>query len=907
MQKILRKRVLRDLKKNTFRYAALGCLIILCMYLIISLVGAGETIVRGVEESAEENQMEDGQFTCFAPLSQKDMEKIRNNNVQLEKMFYLDYTVGGTTLRVFKDRESINKVVVSEGKKAENADELVLEKRYAAKNEVSLGDEIQLGDQSFTVVGIGSSPDYDAPYKNLSDTIVDSKNFGTVFVTKEAYDDIKKAGKAAQSEEYLYAYRLKKGMSDEKVRDLLKTFKIDEEAVQDDYFQEYWDRTVGQLDDMQSGVKDLKKGAEELYQGLRKLNRYKNDLNMAPKTIFYNALEQVQKSLQENGFDVTLTEDNFESEIQKIVDDKDGVMALTLSDALDELKALKTYKDSVEEYTDGVQEAKDGAEELKDGVSDLKEGTDDYLDEIDTRLTNMESFVKCDENIRTLASVDDQQINISAGMIFGVIILILLAYVISVFVVHNIEKESSIIGTLYALGVRRRDLMFHYLSLPVIITTVAGILGFLAGISFLGIPNQMQDCITYYSVPPLDVIVPPYLIVYGIIMPPIVSTIVNTIVIRKKLSHTALSLMRNETKKQHMSKLRLHEMKFEKMFRIRQMVREARAGITVFFGMFIALLCMMISLNCYELCVHVRDSNIADTKYEYMYTLKYPEKEVPEKASPAYAKTLKKEIYGYNWDVTVLGIEEGNPYFDLTLTKGKGTVVVSSAMAQKYDLKEGDTFVLNDEEEGNKYAFEVTGICEYAPAFYVFMDLESARDLFGESDDFYNVLFSDEALDIPAGRLYATTTKQDIEKSASIFVNQMQSMIITINVVSTLIFIIVMYLMMKVMIDRSAYSISLMKVFGFRDKEVRKLYLNGNFYIILAGIVIHIPLTKAIMDFLYPRYMVSNISTALELSFEPWLYVALVVLIFVCYFAINRVLVGRLKKMIPAEVLKNRE
>ena len=122
MQKILRKRVLRDLKKNAFRYAALGCLIILCMYLIISLVGAGETIVRGVEESAEENQLEDGQFTCFAPLSQKDIDKIQSNNVQLEKMFYLDYTVDDTTLRVFKDRETIDKVVISEGKKAEKAE-----------------------------------------------------------------------------------------------------------------------------------------------------------------------------------------------------------------------------------------------------------------------------------------------------------------------------------------------------------------------------------------------------------------------------------------------------------------------------------------------------------------------------------------------------------------------------------------------------------------------------------------------------------------------------------------------------------------------------------------------------------------------------------------------------------------
>ena len=39
---------------------------------------------------------------------------------------------------------------------------------------------------------------------------------------------------------------------------------------------------------------------------------------------------------------------------------------------------------------------------------------------------------------------------------------------------------------------------------------------------------------------------------------------------------------------------------------------------------------MMISLDCYELCIHVRDNNIADTNYNYMYTLKYPEKEVPE-------------------------------------------------------------------------------------------------------------------------------------------------------------------------------------------------------------------------------------------------------------------------------------
>ena len=224
-------------------------------------------------------------------------------------------------------------------------------------------------------------------------------------------------------------------------------------------------------------------------------------------------------------------------------------------------------------------------------------------------------------------------------------------------------------------------------------------------------------------------------------MPPVMAAcVVNYIVIRKKLSRTALSLIRNETKRKQKA-VQLGKMSFLKMFRIRQMLRESRAGITVAVGMFIALLCMMISLDCYELCVHVRDNNIADTNYDYMYTLKYPEKEVPDGGSPALAKTMKKQIYGYNWDVTVLGIEKGNSYFDANVEKGKRERSCFVCPAQKYELSIGDEFTLKDEETDTLYAFEVTDICQYAPAFYVFMDIDIARDLFGERDDYYNTIF----------------------------------------------------------------------------------------------------------------------------------------------------------------------
>lgn len=877
MQKILRKRVFRDLKENLFRYLALGLLIILCMYMIGSLVGAGETIVQGVDEQAEKNHVEDGQFTCFVPLSKDNNKVLAEHDVELEKMFYLDFAKQKETIRVFQNRQKINLVALREGRLAEKENEIVLERRYAEEHQYTVGSQIMLGKIKFQVTGIATTPDYDAPLRKMSDTIVDSKNFGTAFVGKRAYNKLKQSHLAAQSEEYLYAYRLKGTATSDDVKDFLNDFKVDADEISDLFFQDYWERTGGKVTDIDDGIDDLSKGAKKLADGLRKLNRYKNKLNLVPEKLFESALEQTEDALKENGTSVSLTEKNYTDELNHMITSQSGITAMAWKSAKENLDALKQYKDGLLSYTDGVEKAGEGASKLQDGMDELKNGADEFIDEIDVNLANLQSFVTAEDNPRIGASADDQKINISAGLVFGVILIVLFAYVISVFTIHSIEKESSIIGNLYALGGARREIMHHYLMLPVVVTTLAGILGFLAAVSPVGISVQMQDCLAYFSMPEIMVKVPLYLIFYGIFMPPVMAYVVNYIVIRKKLSRTALSLMRNETKKKKQKTIQLGKMSFLKMFRIRQMLRESRAGITVAVGMFIALLCMMISLDCYELCIHVRDNNIADTNYDY------------------------------NWDVTVLGIEKGNSYFDANVEKGKGKVVASSALAQKYELSVGDEFTLKDEETDTLYAFEVTDICQYAPAFYVFMDIDSARDLFGEQDDYYNTIFSNKDLKIPSGRLYATTTKEDIEKSADVFMQMMVSMVITITIVSTLIFILVMYLMMKVMIDRSAYSISLMKAFGFRTKEIRKLYLDGNFYIVLISAIVNIPLSKAIMDWMYPRYLVSNIACGLDLSFEPWLYVAVFALIMICYFVINRVLVGRLKKMTPAEVLKNRE
>ncbi len=853
MQKVLKKRVLRDLKSNWHRYLALSVLIIFSMYIVISLVGAAEIITKGSVMTDEEHKVQDGQFSVFIPLTEAEKTKLTNQGITLEEEFYLDFLLeDDSTLRLFKNREQVDVIALDYGEPAQADNEVVLEKRYCEEHNIQVGDSITFGDKTFQVSGIGTVPDYNSMLKLISDTGVDSVNFGLAFVTEEVYQNMLASGKSVKSEEYYYGYRLNGMLTDDELKEQLKKVTFAADDVNDVYFQEYWDRTMGEKDDLVEAVDDLADGSKELNHAAQELNEYGEVFDM-----------------------------------------------------------LVPYAPSLAGFSSDLQELADGSSELSEGMLEFQDETNDLIDEIfDEDTGNLLSFLKAEDNPRIQAASADQEMYKSAGMIAGVILLCLFAYVISVFVVHGIDRESSVIGALYALGAKRRDLMAHYVMLPVTVTFLSGIIGTILAYTDLGVRLQMQDCYNYYSLPELNVFLTPYLLVYGIVAPPVIAAVVNCLVIRKRLSKPALQLIRNEQKTGKIRGINLGNMSFLPRFRIRQMLREMRSGFTVVFGMFISLLVAVFALQIYDFCSKVKEQYVEDTKFEYMYTYKYPTEEAPADGEEAFAKSLKKEYggigYSYQFDVTVLGIHGNNPYFDVELYDSLSKVVISSSLAYKYNLEPGDEFTLRDEETDKVYGFTVADIVQYSPSFFVFMDIESARELFGESEDYYNVVFSDKELDIESGRLYSTLTREDVKESSGIFVDQMKGMIYMMGIAATVIFIAVMYLMMKVMIERSSFNIALIKIFGFRNREVRKMYLDGNFYIVAVGALICIPLAKACITAIYPM-MVSNVANGMDLSFSFMTYVFVYIFIIVLYVIINQTLIGRIRKMVPAEVLKNRE
>ena len=1125
MQRILSKRVLRDIRENLLRYLALFFLVALVMYMVVAIVGAAETIMQGTKESGRIHHREDGQFGVFVPLTDDEIAQITEKGVTLQRDFSLDFHLGQSTLRVYRARETVDLFVPSQGSELPAQGEILLEQHYAEKHELGLGDSLTVGGRDFIVTGIGSTPDYDAAYEKTSDTTVDSNLFGVGFVTAEDYEALKAGGENFRTEDYTYTYLLNDAMTDQELKELLQSFELDRSKVTDTYFLEMLADAEETKNDIQDGIRELLDGVNELADGVDELAEHNTELTDAADTLFDAMLEQVNDSLKEAGVEVTLTSSNYEQQLNTMIANphaytasmrqdlqdikksleelqeyKDGIQAYTdgvnaasdgsgklvvgmgqitansdalnqgadaifnailgmvneqlqaqfntsgftflglttdgygkeldqmattftqmgahqvaaqlsavksqldtvaqfrdgvkaytkgvgeasignqqlfgglstlytasevvvdgtdavvdalidmveaqlkesditvdltadnykeelerltaegssvdaklkdsLKDAKDTLADLEDFREGIIDYTDAVDEIADGSRELRDGVQELQDETDDMIEEYFTfDIDNLTQFLIAADNPRIDAAAGDVVINRFAGILSGIILMVLFTYVISVFVIHNIEKESSVIGALYALGVTRGQLLFHYLLNPMLISFLGGAVGCILGFSKYGTGWQMGDSIAYYSLPPMQIVTPGYLLFYSLIMPPVTAAVVNYLVINKKLKRTALSLLRNEQtagKAGRVQNMNLGNMKFLLRFQIRQMLREIRSAFAVVIGMFICLLILMLSIDCAVLCINFGNACLEETKYAYMYTYKYPTEDVPEGGTPAYVENLKKEAYGYNLDVTVLGIDDDNPYFPIATADKKNEIVISSAAAQKFGVKVGDKLVLSDEVNERDYAFTVKNIVHFTSGVYVFLDRDVMQELFDQEDDYYNVVFADHALDIDNGRLYATVSKDNVAESSQIFTDMMGPMVVMLVAISALIFMIVMYLMMKVMIDRSAFSISLMKVFGYRRREIRRLYLDGNFYVILLGAVICVPLAKWSMDLVYP-YCIANVAIGMDLKFTPQIYIMIYGGILLCYMVINFLLVGRLNKLVPAEVLKNRE
>ena len=122
-----------------------------------------------------------------------------------------------------------------------------------------------------------------------------------------------------------------------------------------------------------------------------------------------------------------------------------------------------------------------------------------------------------------------------------------------------------------------------------------------------------------------------------------------------------------------------------------------------------------------------------------------------------------------------------------------------------------------------------------------------------------------------------------------------------------LMFVILIYLLSKIIIDKNAQAISMTKILGYTNWEISRLYILSTSIVVVLFLLISLPIESIIMTGLFRAIMITSITGWIPLYMDPVIYVKMFVLGFGTYLIVALLEYRKIKKVPMDEALKNIE
>lgn len=188
----LRRRYIRNIRQNLSFYIASTVLTMAALFLFFLFHIAGNAILDFADEFFEKQKLEDAHFTTYIPITESDIEDMEEEyGITLEVQSYLNIDTDGTTARVFQKTRKVDLYDVTVGEDANEKGEVILSEGYAVNMDISIGDQIRIGEEDYTVTGFFQRPDYLYMLENEDDSY---KNISTFFLAYMSEKDFAELG-----------------------------------------------------------------------------------------------------------------------------------------------------------------------------------------------------------------------------------------------------------------------------------------------------------------------------------------------------------------------------------------------------------------------------------------------------------------------------------------------------------------------------------------------------------------------------------------------------------------------------------------------------------------------------------------------------------------------------------------
>ena len=574
-----------------------------------------------------------------------------------------------------------------------------------------------------------------------------------------------------------------------------------------------------------------------------------------------------------------------------------------------------------------------------------KEVSDDLMKAINKEVS-LEEFVPRYLNQAIIFTRDDMGSDRAMMIVFLYIVIAIMAFVFGITISNTIAKEANVIGTLLASGYTRYELIRHYMAMPILVTLVGALIG-----NVLGYTIMKDICAgMYYG----SYSLPTYVTVWNAeafllttIIPILLMLLVNYTVLRRRLSLSPLKFLRRDLKRrQQKHALSLNRrIPFFSRFRLRVIFQNVSNYLLLFLGILFANLLLMFGLLFPAVLDHyqtvLKDNLLCnyqyilqipinamdeDHKLESLVNMLYFQHEVEtdnpdaEKFSAYSLKTTDKEYK--EEEILLYGLADNSRYlpidFQETATNKDGStrtdsstvtpVYISSAYADKYLLDIGDEITLKEAYEDDTYTFYIEGIYDYEGGLTVFLPQEQLNKLFDLGSDYFSGFLSDsEITDIDPKYIGSVIDLDSLSKISRQLNVSMGSMMYLLDGFSIVLFMILIYLLSKIIIEKNAQSISMTKILGYSDREISSLYLLSTTIMVVVFLLLSFPIETVLMNALFRGIMLSSISGWIPLYINPVLYVKMFLLGFVTYLLVALTEYRRIKKVPMDQALKNIE
>lgn len=509
------------------------------------------------------------------------------------------------------------------------------------------------------------------------------------------------------------------------------------------------------------------------------------------------------------------------------------------------------------------------------------------------------------------------------GVFSGLFIFIAILSVITT-MTRVVKKQRTGIGTLKALGFKNSKIMIHYINYGFYIATLGAIVGLFLGYFTIGklfITMEMS----FFELPNGKPVMNSSSYIMAIIVVLIVS-FVTYLATRKVLKEKPVETLRQQLPNVKNGSIDIttkgifKKMSFSTIWNVRDIIRNKIRTITGIVGISGCSMLIVCAFGMFNSMNHFIELQFS-TLYNFDYKLSLKENITEEEYDDLIT------TYGDNTSETILieikdkdGNRESNNIFVtdakdyvrfvdtsenfINIDSNDG-VYITRKLASNMNLKIGDKIKWHIYGDNTYYESKIVGFNKDPQNQNITMTKEylESLNIKYKPDSLYTNEKIDKGQEIIGVELISDIN--ELKSGMQNMLSTMKSMICLIIGVAIILGMIIIYNMGILSFSEKQYQFATLKVLGFKDKQIKQIYIKQNNIIAVIAIILGCPLGFYLTDWLFKTAIEESYDFGAHINIST--YVIAIIGTFATSYLVSKLLAKKINKIDMVSSLKGNE